>query len=254
VQQDAMIDDGPPPAGHNRPPPYDAAEVEKLREIVAEWSASATAWERAGTLRDKDEAEALNKFVVGLRDLYKRVDEAKKKAAAPHTEALDATRAVYDKLADAVKKISGKVKPMLDAFVKAEAERAKAEAAAKAARLMAEAQEARRKAEILAQSGDALAEAEAAAEVKAAEKAAMKAVKAEAAGPKVSLGGGSRAPAIVKLRKARVTDLRKAFIRFENDPRVHDAILACASEVVRAKDYDGAPIPGVEVYEEESVR
>ncbi len=246
---DLFQDPGPANAvpGHNEPPIFDPEPLQHLTARVESFTAAGGEWLDLQEITDEDQASNLADFIAGLRGLKRDVEGWRVKTKEPFRTAAEtvdkAAKVLELKADDALKKALGlsgawQTKKQREAEVEAQRKRdAAAAAAAEAARLKADA-EAR---------NDISGSVEADLAAKQAEKDLRMADKiTEGAGRVQSASGGARAIALVKVKTAKITNIRLAFMAVQDDPGVVDAIQRALNAKIRAKGFEGT-IGGVEI-------
>ena len=243
-----------PPIGHNNPPPFDPVPLAEKEALVASFLDAAGEWMDLGEIETDFQAENLNDFVSGARGLQKQIEDWRVKAKAPHAEAAKAVDDAARPHADKLKRAIDKALVMIGKY-SGKKNRA-AEAEAEAARLKAkqEVEEAEReRLQAIARndiSGEVDAE-KAIAESKAKALAAERL--AEESGRVRSASGAGRTVATVKIKHARIDNIRLAFLAVQDDPRVVETIQAVLNAKIRAAGFVG-DIPGVTIIIEEKAR
>ncbi len=247
-----MNDMTPPPVGHNRPPIVDPDLLVAEKKRVAEFADAAGAWLDLGKIETEEQASRLRDFIDGARGVVKAIDAARIEAKRPHDEAAKAVQDAFRPLLDTVERAIARTKPLLTAYLEEKRrveEKRRADEAAAAREAAAAAEAAARAAEAR---HDVAGEAEAAAALDAAhaaEKAAQREVKVGVA----SATGGGRSAGLRAMKHAKVVNWNLAFIAVRDDTAVQDAITGALNRIIRAKDYDGHEIAGVEIFETRSV-
>lgn len=238
--------EAPPPVGHNNPPPYDPEKLAEHAKAVSEWADIAGAWKDREKIEDDEQAAKVNDLITEARKLAAEIEAERKKVKQPHLDAGAAVDKAYGAPIAALKLTVDALKPMVTAYIEAKAK--ELEAARKEGARLAQVEADR----IAAEKAAALARndlvAQAAAEI--AEKDAAKAMAAAAKPIKASVQsytGGGRTMAMRETRCAVIKNPRVAFLAVQADQGVLDAMQAALNRIVRAKDYDGAEIPGVEI-------
>jgi polyhydroxyalkanoate synthesis regulator phasin len=237
--------------GHNRPPPYDPAKIEALRERVNAFAEAAGQWLDLGKITDEESAALLNDFINGSRKLAAEIDKERKAQKEPHRRRAEVVDAAFSTLTEPVEKIVARLKPIMTGYL-AEKQRqidAEKEAARREAARLAE--EARIAAAQAAARNDVVGEAEAErlqAEAAKAQKAAEKPVSANVR----SGTGGGRTMALRANRYAVVDDINLAFVTFRRHPDLTELLNRLATAQVRAAGWDGTVPPGFRVEKEET--
>lgn len=231
------MNDLPPPLGHNNPPVVDPAILDAAKAKVSEWADAAGEWLVRGRVDTDADASDLKDMIDGSRKVGKAIEDARKKAKEPHTEAAKAVDAAFRPLTAAMEKVVERLRPILTDFLG----RKEAEECARRAEMAAEAerqrQEAARLAAAAAERNDVLGET--AAQLAAAE--AEKLAEVAAAEVKVSVasasGGGSRATALRSRRVVGIDNLALAFLEVKDHPGVIEAIQSALNARVNRADW-----------------
>lgn len=229
--------------GHNRATPFDLAQesVETLRIEAGNWLDGAA-------VETQEQADALAKLLDMARQTRKGVDEARVLEKKPHDDAAKAVQARFKPLLESCDRVAVSLKEAiapwlerLEAERRAEAERLRKEAEAKAAAAQAAIEDNRAADLTHAEARDAAIE-----EAKRAEAVAKK-----AAGAKAHAKGGGRAIGLRTRKVAEVTDAREAARHFwkECPDRFNELLQKLAQEQINAGRTN---IPGVTVREERS--
>lgn len=221
-----------------------------------DFAAGADVWNTRDTL-DDDTASRARDYLAGLKKLSKEADEARKAQKDPHTLAAKAVDDAWKPTLASIDRLVGGIEPKIAAYLrakKAEAEAARALAERK--RLEAEAA-ARAAAEDAAQAQTEAGRIAADAARAEAEQIAARAAREEraASGPVrlESATGLARAAGVRVTRKARIFSVAIALAHYRARPEVAELVERLANADIRAAK--GAPIeiPGIEIFEEESV-
>ena len=245
-----MTDTATAEIGDNKPPIYDAEAVEKLQSQLANFGATAKEWVDLGALTDPQQASNLVDFIAGCRQFGESADKFRKRDKQPHLDAGKTVDNAYRSLSSGLEKLLATVEPISRVWLQKEQrrlDREKEEREAEAAREFKQAQDLEHQAQArgdllgVADAEDAQAEAEK--EVKAA----AKPVRAKSS----SASGAVKVATLRKTKVVKITNLRVAFLHFQNHPKIMTAVHDVASAHVRAADWDGKPIPGVEVTTQE---
>lgn len=239
--------------GHNNPPtPFDLSATE-----IGDLFAEAQNWLDGSGVTTEAEATAVSKLLDLLRQAEKRADERRKDEAEPHDKAKAEIQARYGALIGNTKSVKGKAILAMECCKRAlapwlEAEEAKKQAEAIAARKAAEEAAERARAAFQAAPFDDLSgriEAERlAGEAKQAEAAAKDADKDKAAAR-----GGARAVTLRIVYRAEITD-RRAFLKWVAENRADELtgmLRGLAERLCAATVRD---LPGVSYHEERVAR
>jgi type IV secretory pathway VirB10-like protein len=234
-----MLDQSPAAAGHNNPPPFDPAEVERLNAEGAAFLDAAAVWLENGDLKSEDDAQRLNDFIEGVKGREKIAEEARKAAKKPHDDAGKAVQTAFKPVADKMALAKTKVQPLLTAWLqKKEDDRlAEVERQRKAAQFAQE--EADRAAAAAAARNDISGEVDAQAAREAAEKQAKEVERAAKQRSNVtSATGGGRTASLRTVIDAEVTNARVLFMRYADRPEVLDVLRSLATREARSKDFN----------------
>lgn len=255
-----MLDDSNPARpGHNSGDamPYDLAAFQPLELRAREIADAGAAWIKLPKIETEEQAQKANDFLAQVKKIEKDTEAERKAQKAPHETAGKAVDAAFKGLLDPLSKIAGPVKSKLVAFAD---EKRRAEEVEKA-RLAEEARKATEESERLKaqaeQRGDVFGQAEAEKAAKDAAKMAKDAAKPVKAQIKSATGGG-RTMAVRTIKRARITNINKAFAFFR-DHADEGFLNALQTEITRMAEFelrrkDGpSEIPGIEVYEERNI-
>lgn len=236
-------------AGGNNPPFYRAEIVEAHEAKAAKFLDAAGEWLEIKTIETDEDASLLSDFIAGVKKNIKLTDEDRKTDKKPHDAAGEAVQAAYNPIIEKMKRAIERVTPMQTAWLtkkdaerRAEAERRRreAEAAARAA------EEAAAKAAIR---HDIAGEVEAEKAAKRAKELEREAARLEKQRSNVkSASGGGRTTSLRTYVSAKVTNVRTAFMYYQDCPEVADCLKALAEREARDKRFDPAKdkIPGIE--------
>jgi hypothetical protein len=253
--------------GGNEPPPFERLKLRE-EELVASAARWATDHPFDVNLRDMDrvqkQIDELSNFKIQLTAFWKEVDAQRKVEKKPHDDAAQAVQDKYNPVLDAIKKRGEAVVARLGQWMThltglRDVERQKAEkiareqreAAEKAEREAAELARQAEAGELKGKNVDVFEAQEKAEQLKAAAKAGEKDVKALSSTVKGGTGtvdGKKKSVAMRPHYTARITSKKAALRFFENDPRILNALQACADEACRKDPLD--PPPGVETITE----
>lgn len=232
--------------GGNNPPLVDPDILAQSLAKVAAFSAKATEWLALGEITTAQQSGNLVDFISGARAVLKRIDEARVAAKKPHDEAVKAVQAIFAPMMVEIDRSIDRLKPLQTAWLRKEQARLEAIQAAQRAesqRLRIAAEEA---AAIAVANNSIGGEVEAerlAKEAAALEKAGNREVRAAA----TSASGAGRTMANRLIKTARIDNIRVAFMAVQSHASVIDAIQRALNEMVRAKGFDGAVIPGATI-------
>lgn len=241
-----------PPKDHNRPPPWDVAYVEAASEEIRKRAAAAGDWLDRGELTSDHDAGKLKDFLDGTRKVLKAIETRRATDKAPVLAAGRAIDATYGALAEPLKRLQARLKPMISAWAAKKEVEARAAKDAEIKRLDAERKAAEEAARAAEQRNDVIGEV-AAAERKAAVDATMKDIaKAKAVGRVESASGGGRAGSLrtyricgcVQSRPLAISSLLK--LGYE---REIDALIERLANAELRKAGGAREIAGIEVIE-----
>lgn len=213
--------------------------------------ANANRWltERA-EITDEDTAGRCSDFLEQINAQIKVVDAARASAKKPYDDGARAVQTLYRPLIGVLDAAKNLLKARLQAWLNKKAKalvEERAKAAAEAAARQKEADEAMEKA-AAGTSVEAQVEAQRAAEV--AEKAKAEAAYLDQARPRAKGDFGARAASLRTTYKGRIVDIDATFKHY----REHRDVVYALYTAVNADIRRGArSIPGVELYEEQSV-
>lgn len=239
--------------GHNNPPPYDTTVYEDLEKRIEEFNAAAAEYLDLGELQDSGQAERLNDFLAGARKLEKDVDDSRKSAKGPWDEKAREVQTAYQKLQRRIEAIKDKPKGMLAAWMRKERERAEK---AKAEELERVRKERQRIADMAAQAqarNDVSGQADAEAELERVQKAEAKLEKTKATARVGSASGGTKAQGLRTIKKGRIIQLTRVMMHYKDHPDLKALLERLVNADIRSRDVDHTQIPGIEIYEEETV-
>jgi 23S rRNA pseudoU1915 N3-methylase RlmH len=228
-----MTNHAPPPAGHNRPPPYDTEAHADLAARTDKFMAACNDVRAAGEVSSEETAQMLSDLIAGLRGLKKQVEAQKKQDKAPHDEAGKAVLAAFTPLEERLERATKAMLALMQAWM----DKKRAEAEAEKARKAAEAEAARKAAEEAAAKAAATGDLDAEIEAEKLAADAAKAEKQAAKDVKVSVGsatGAGRTISSRKVRTAEITNPRALFLRYVDHPKVLEVLQSLANADVRA--------------------
>lgn len=240
--------------GHNNPPAYDP-------DIFADLTSRTDAFMKASTdIRQKhnpiqtdDQAKLLTDHITGLRGLKKQVDDARKIAKKPHDDAGRIVQEAFNPVLDRIERAVTAMLAMQADYLSRRAEEERKRKAEEQARADAARIEAERLAAEAAASGDLEAEAEAEAKAKEAASLAKEAAKPSVVNVGSATGAG-RTVALVKVREAKIANIRLLFLHYHDRPEVAEVLVRLANADIRANDVDESKIPGIEIITTEKAR
>jgi len=254
------MDDERARAGHNSQDDF-AAKRADIEERIAAFMQGADVWSGRAEL-DEALAARANDFLTGAKKLLKEAEDARKAEKDPHLKAAAAVDADWASVKSRIDKICDVVRPLLDRFLKAKAQR-EAEARRKAEEATRRAAEAARAAQAdaeAAQSVSARIEAEerAAAHARAAEAAEAEAAKHAGPVRAESATGLANRRGLKTVRRARITSLAQALAHYRDRTELAALIEQMANAELRAAPtIRGAKqiptIPGIEWIESEEL-
>lgn len=247
----------PPPAiiGHNNPPAFDPEPLALLDTRINDFAAAGGEWLDLETITTEQQAAHLTDFIAGARKLKSEVEAWHKVAKAPHLEGGRAVDAAAKSPVAVAERVISRALALISPWQsqkKREAEERERLVRQAAAEKLAEAQ---RLAQQAAQRNDIAGEVAAEALAKEAVQETRAAERLTAgAGQVQSASGGGRTIALVTTRSAQINNIRLAFMAVQDHPYVVEAIQRALNERIRAKDFNGAAIPGVTIIKTESAR
>lgn len=244
-----MNDMTPPPAGDNKGPAFNPDVLEELAKKAAELADAAGAWKDVGEITSQEQADKAGDFLTGARKMFKDIEDRRKAEKQPFLDAGREIDAAFKKVAEIVERSAKMVKPLVEAFLRAEEakERArKAEEERKAREEAAAAEAARKQAE---SRNDVIGQQEAEEREAAAREAQAEAQKKESAKLGSATGGGKRTSMRTR-RYAEVTNVNQAMLHYRDHPELKDVLLRLANAEVRAAKGKPITIPGFIVKEE----
>ena len=232
---------------------YDPAQHAELAAHVQVFCDAAGKWLDIKTVQSAEQAERLTDFVTGARDLYKRVEDARKADKKPWDDLGKQVQGAYTPLAAKVERIAKSMKAMQADWLRREdariaEEKRQAEAAARAEREAAE-----RAAAEAAARNDISGQVEAEEALKAAEKAEKAAAKPAKAQVGSATGAG-RKMSLRETKHAKVINRRACFAYFQSHPEVEELLTRLATAAVRKGDITKktAKLAGIDIYEKET--
>lgn len=246
-------EDAPPPAGHNNPPPYDVDRYGALVAAARDFADAGGEWLDLKAIETEEQARYLVDFIDGARKKLKEVEAWRVDAKRPHDEAGKAVQTAAAKPKDILDASIRKALDLLTPYQQAKKRAEEEEARRRAEEARRQREEADRLAAQAAARNDIAGEVEAERLKKEAEKAAEAAAR-PVSGAVGSATGGGRTVALVKVRTAVIDEPLKVFLFFRNRPEVLDVLQRLANGYVRAAAFDGNPIPGTHIVEEERAR
>lgn len=246
--------DGPPPAGHNNPPPFDPQIYEEKKAEVLAFVDAAGEWLDLGKIENDEQAGYLNDFVAGARKKKTQIEAWRVAAKEPHRTAAEAVDNAAKPLAAKLETSIGRALKLAGDY--AIEKKRKADEAAAAARKKADEERAQAERDRLAAiaRNDISGEKDAEAKTKEVEKDARAAERlAESAGQVKSATGAGRTISLVKIKTAQIDNIRLAFMAVQDDPIVVEGIQRALNQKIRAAGFDGT-IPGVTIKITEQAR
>ncbi|MEP0147104.1 hypothetical protein [Pseudophaeobacter sp.] len=248
-----MLDETPPPSGHNNPPHFDAEKVANLDQAAVGFLDTAGTWIEGGEIKSDDQAELLNDFIVGIKKRVATTEEARKADKKPHDDAGKAVQAAYKPITTKLEAAKTKVTPLLTAWLEKKEAAKQVEIQRQQEEARKAQQEADRKAAAAASRNDISGEIDADA---AKDKADQLAKEAErAAKTKTNVGsatGGGRSATLRTTLRAEISNSRAAFMRYAEAPELLECLRTLAEREARAKgfDPDKDTIPGVTIHKD----
>ncbi|RMA42162.1 hypothetical protein [Rhodophyticola porphyridii] len=235
-----------PPSSHGREQtaPYDPDLHQQFEDRTAEFIAASQKWLDLPEITEEAHAQALTDQIDGLRKLFKKVDEARTEAKAPHLAAGKAVDDAFGPIKKRLEVCANELKKKFEPWMVAQRQKAEAEERARrkeADRQRREAEEAVRKAQAennLAAKFEAEEKAKAAAE---AEKLAKQRIDTNAK----SATGSGRTIALRTVHEVEIVNINLLFMHYRDRPEVAELLHRLALADVRAKDVDHRKIPGI---------
>lgn len=239
--------------GHNNPPPYDTEEYDSLEKRIEKFNAAAGEFLDLGELTDSSQAERLNDFLAGARGLEKAVEDSRKKAKAPWDEKVTAVQEAYKKLVRRIEAIKTKPKGMQADWLRKERERAEARKREELERVRKERERVAQMAQQAQARNDLAGQADAEAELAKVEKAEARLEKSKATASVGSASGGTKRQSLRIIKKGRVTHLTRVMMHYKDHPDLIALLERLVNADIRSREVDHTQIPGIEIYEEETV-
>lgn len=219
--------------------PYDPVIHESLRLNVTAFCDAAGAWLDLKTITTTAQSERLTDFVAGARGLYKKADDARKKAKSIHDARGAAVQKAFTPLLDKLEKIATSMKDMQTDWLRREEARIAEEKRAQQEEADRKRREAEAAAAQAAARNDISGQVDAEAALKEAEEQAAAASRTEKARAGSATGGG-RTMALRTQAYAEISNWRAVFMHFENRQEVKDVLQRLADAAIRA----GEEVPG----------
>ena len=214
-------------------PSYNVVSHAAFALRVAAFCDACGKWADIKEIASKEQAERLNDFINGARQLFKKVDEQRAADKGVHDARAKEVQTAFKLLLDKLEASANKLKPMAGAWLAKEQARLAAEQA-EAKRIADEKIEAARKlAAEAAARNDVSGEVEAAAALKDAEKAqtiANRDVKAKVG----SASGAGRTMSMREVKTAEIHSRNGVYMHFREHPDVIDLLQRLATAAVRA--------------------
>jgi len=240
-----------PKIGDNKPPAVDPEILADFTARAAKFAEAGGLWLDKGKIEDAETAAKAGDFLRGARQLFKQVEDERKKQKEPHLEAGKAVDAAFEKVKSIIEKTASAAKKLLDAFAAEEDRRVRAEQAAAAQAAAESRQKAEEEARRAAARNDIVGEAEAEAALKEAAKAEKAAAKVET----VKIGsatGAGKALSYRTIRTARIKSAALACAHYREHPELIATLERLANADIRAKNGPDS-VPGFEIIEERRV-
>ncbi|WP_296763758.1 hypothetical protein [Sediminimonas sp.] len=235
-----MIDTAEAPAagpGHNLPPLPTPESAEPWGPKVQEFTNAARVWAELKVIEDDEKSEKLADFITGIRGLRKKVEDARKDAKKPWDDGAAAVQGAFKPMVDRLDAAGKHLQKMQSDYLvkkQAELERQQAEERKRAEELRRQTEEAAKATE---DTFDPDAEAEAerlAKEAKAAEKASSKPARAQSK----SASGAGRTMSMRTTWEPEITNIRAAFMAFQDHPEVAETLTRLAAQRARSAEFD----------------
>jgi hypothetical protein len=244
-----MNDMTPAPNDHNQGPAFNPDIVAELADKARNMADVAGSWKDAGEITTREQAQQANDFLSGARKLFKDIEERRKLEKKPFYEAGRAIDAAFGEVRETVERAAGLVKPLVEAFLRAEEAKERARRAEEKRQAQAEAEQAeqaRKQAEVR---NDILGQQEAEKRAVAAREAEAEAQKAQSTKLDSATGGGKRT-ALRTRRYAEITNVNQAMLHYRAHPEMTDLLLRLANAELRAAKGKAITIPGFDIQEE----
>lgn len=218
---------------------YDAAIHATLNLTVLDFCDACGAWKDVGPITSQEQAARLTDFITQVRDLEKRVEDARINAKKPWDFKADQVQTAFKPLKEKLALVKTSMGDQMADFLKREKARVEAEQAEaeRVARIAAD--EARRAAEAAAARNDVSGAVDAQAAIEQAEKA-VKAAEKPVSAKIGSASGGGRAISLRTQAYADIENLNLVYMAF----RDHDDVKAVLQKLADAAIRGGNEVPG----------
>lgn len=250
-----MLDEAPPPAGHNRPPPVDPDLLGAFRERIERAAETAGSWLDAKVIESDEDASRARDYIRAIKALKDEIDAARQDAKRPHDEAAKAVQEAFRPLLTPLIFTDGAVKSMLSRFAERKRAALEEDRDARLAALRAELAEAEQAAEAARGRNDVLGIA--GAEDRAGDlRKQIKALAGKAGAPKVQIGsatGGARTMGQRTVRRATLVNVNHAFMHYRDHPALRECLESLANADLRAAKGAAVDLPGFIITEERIV-
>lgn len=236
--------------GANNPPPFDATEVERLDSEASGFLDAAAEWIEKGELSTESDAQLLNDFISGVKKRKTATDKARASAKKPHDDAGKAVQAAYKPIITKLEAVVSKVNPLLTEWLQKKEDARQAEIKRQLEEAQRQQEEAERKAAEAVARNDISGEIDAEAAMEDAARLEKAASRAAAKKANISSAtGGGRTASLRTYYIAKTTNVRAAFMHFQDNPAVADLFRSLAEAEIRSKEFDPETmtIPGIEI-------
>jgi len=239
-----------PQAGHNGPPPYDPAEVERLTQEGVKFLEAAAQWLENGDLTSEEDAQRLNDFMNGVSARAKIAESARVKAKKPHDDAGVLVQKAFKPIIEKMGLAKTKVQPLLTKWLQVKEAERQAEVRRQQEEARRAQEDANRLAAAAASRHDISGEVDAEAARKAADQAAKDAEKLSKAKSNVSSAtGGGRTASLRTAIEVGVTNARVLFLRYQDHPDMIECLRNLAAREARQASFniETDEIPGAKI-------
>lgn len=227
-----------------RPDAFDKEALQALWVDVNAFADTAGQWLDLKEIKTQQEADLISDYITGARKKFTQIETARKDAKKPFMDAASSVDTAYNPPKSVLERSVARLKPMLEAFMRAEQKRLDDDraAAAKIAKEKAD----KAAADLLAaqKRNDVAGEVAAEAAAKEAAKETKVATKVQKVKTTSATGGG-RAMAMRYRRVVEVTNVRALFMHYQDRPEVHDLLTRLANAEANTAGFeDTGTIPG----------
>jgi len=239
-----MTETATPGMGHNKPP-FDATYIDGAKGKVREFADAAGDWLDLKTITTDEQAEKLNDFIKGTRDLAKLIEAQRVKDKEPWLTGSREVDAAYAPLMAPLKASITKARDLLTGFMNRKKAAEEAERQAEVERLRKERETAEKELAASQARNDVMTEAEREADLKKLDKAEKKAARPTRVKVASATGGG-RSVGLRTIRTAKLIKRRTAFLYLEerHGEEIDALLVSLANRELRggAKSVDGFEI------------